>query len=262
MQSKREMFILDTLKTQGAIEVADIAAALGVSLATVRRDLANLEAKGLLVKTRGGAILPGSQMATTFNTFHTPFETAYEFRAERMVQQKQAIGKLAATLVKPCDTIILDTGTTVIELARHIKNITPLTVITNAINVMDELRNCPEITVILLGGIYDPRTISVVGPLTEKALYQLRADKAFLAGGGLTVADGLMNNNLMTAGIKKAMAEISSRTIVLVDSSKIGSMAVIPIIPIEKISTIVTDKEADKSILKEFDAAGVEVMVA
>ena len=229
---------------------------LGVSEATLRRDLAHLEKQGALHRVYGGAIPPEAP------TSADPF-------AERMAlhaAEKERIGRAAAALIRPGDVIILDSGTTIFcavrQLPPELLERGPLTIITSSIHSIQWLSRWRGINVIVLGGLYMPDYDFSVGPQAVETLSGLHADRVFFACDGLTLSHGATVANLLEAEVDRAMLQAVSEVVLLTDSSKFGVIGLTVILRPGEINKLVTDTGAPQETLAAFRARGVEVILA
>jgi len=252
LEVERHQTIIKEIKQNGVVRVSDLSRLFDVSQNTIRRDLQKLEEEGLIRRTHGGAILED------FYGIDLPFVS----REDKYREEKQHIGQKAAELIKDGETIILDAGTTVAQVARNIKNKRNLTVITNAVNVALELANSREILTILTGGIIREVTNCLVGYQAEEFLSKVHVDKVFLAAGGVTVKEGLTNPNPFEVPVKKAMIKAAEEVILLVAHNKIGNIALAPIAPIEAVHKIITDDETPREKMELFQKKGIEIILA
>ena len=248
----RREYILERLRQAGSILVGDVAVELATSEMTIRRDLAGLEADGLVRRIHGGAVLVTGRA----------YEPTFREKAGQFVDEKRRIGTAAASLVEAGDTIILSPGTTTLEVARNLSGHPNLTVVTSAINIAYELAADPEVDVIVTGGHLRGTTYALVGSLAEENLRSLHVNKLFLGGNGLTVEHGLTTPNLSVATTDRALLRSAERVIVTVDHSKIGRAALCQTAPIDQIRTLVTDSGIRTDQRRAFERAGVEVIVA
>ena len=213
MTQHRRRQILELVKSEGAAHVNSLAHKFGVSAVTIRNDLSKLEEAGELLRDRGGAITssPARQIKHLLGL---------KERATLNLEAKQRIGKAAARFVQPGDTIIMDAGTTVVEMTPHLIGIAPLTVVTNALNVALTIGSASEAQVILLGGMLSREASSTVGPLAEQTLADLSVNKVFLGTQALDLQDGLTDTTLEIAQVKRAMIKAAKQVILLADSAK------------------------------------------
>jgi len=243
---QRRQEILNAVRA-GTSHVAELASAFGVSEMTVRRDLRDLEREGKLTRVHGGAISPG--------------EPSFAEVVVERLDQKDRIGAAAAALVADGQTIMLDIGTTTLQLARHLRG-RNVTVITSNLAAYEEL--LPETTVelVLLGGVVRRNYRSLVGVLAEDALRQLRADIAFLGASGVGDDLAVMDDTMVEVPIKRAMLASSAKAVLLADSAKLGMRGSVRICGAGELDAVVTDDEAPAALQDELRAAGVEVILA
>ncbi len=247
---RRERLLDEVLRT-GSAMVSSLSDSLRVSEATIRRDLEALEREGLLRRTHGGAVPVEACVA----------EPSVQERASLHIAEKRRIGAAAADLIEGGDTIAMTGGTTTMQVARCIRQQANLTVVTNAINVVMELAKRSNITVVTTGGRLRPRTLELVGPLTEQTLQDIFVDKAFIGVNGLTVAEGLTTHDETEAVISRIMIRAARRVIVVADHSKLNHVAFARMGGIGQVHTLITDSAADPEILAELRRIGTDVRV-
>jgi DeoR family transcriptional regulator of aga operon len=249
---ERRRRIVELLDQQERATVDEIADRFGVSVVTVRGDFDALADAGLIVRSHGGALRridqPDMPIAVKEKLHH---------------DEKVRIGQAAAALVRPGDTIILDSGTTTVEVARRLKQlqIKPVTVITNALNVAMELANVPHIHLMMIGGILRQMSYSTVGPQAEQMLNGLNADRLFLGVDGLDPDAGLTTPDVLEAQLNSLMIRVSRDVTVVTDSSKFFRRSLSRIAGVGDIHRIVTDGHGDAQLLGDLRARGVEVVV-
>jgi len=258
LAAERLKRIAEAVCQDGAVSITDLSARFAVSEATVRRDLSRLAQQGLLKRTYGGAV--SRQTASV--------DAPFAVREQLYVAEKRAIALAAAKLVSDGETIVLDAGTTIAELARALRNHSDLTVITNSERVMNELYDCHGVSVFAIGG--EVRALSglpakgdicMVGPVAEETLRRFRPSKAFLGTAGITIAEGMSNTNLPQTRIKQLMAEISTEVILLTDHTKFGHVSYSIVAGVDVLDKVITDrgiKPEDKAALEE---RGIEVVL-
>jgi DeoR family transcriptional regulator, aga operon transcriptional repressor len=248
----RRKEILQMLSDKGEVFVEALSEKFGVSEVTIRNDLDQLEQKNMLLRARGGAIkLEGvaiDQRVADKNRINFP--------------EKSRIGKVAAQLVTESDTIIIDSGSTTAEMVRALADFQDLTVITNAINIANQLIVRPNINVIIPGGYLRKNSLSLVGPLAEKSLRNFNVDKAFLGVDGFDTKNGIYTPNVEEARLNEIMIEISREVILLADSSKFSKRSFAFICTIEQIDKVITDSGIKADDKKRLLDAGVEVVIA
>jgi DeoR/GlpR family transcriptional regulator of sugar metabolism len=251
---ERKNMILEMLKAKQAVTVAELAAALDVSIVTVRKMLASLDRQGLLRRTRGGAV----------STAMPLWEAPVADKLNEAKREKQAIAAKAYSLIENQETIYLDAGTTTLELTRLIKKgpKRDLALVTNAINLVAELLDAPDIRVILTGGELRHNVISCVGPLAEAAIRGLHFDKAFIAANNVNFDFGPSTPSPVEAQVKRSAIEAASAAYLLCDSSKFGSASLISIAPLTAFAAIITDNGLDEACRVKFTRAGLKLFLA
>lgn len=252
IHSQRHAHILLSLEKSERIRVHELAAHCGVTAMTIRRDLLDLERKGLLVRRYGGAV-----RTTAAHTFFSFYE-----RLGRNKVAKKAIGRAAAALVQDNDTIFIDCGSTPFQMTRHLFNRRNLRVITNSLPVVSELLHNPGIRIIILGGELVHSRRATQGRLSERLLGEYRADKAFIGADGISVDSGLSAYNELEGGISRRMMEQSRESYLLCDSSKLGKDSLFPFKPAAALTALITDKRSRPDVIARFRRAGLNVMTA
>jgi DeoR family fructose operon transcriptional repressor len=174
---------------------------------------------------------------------------------------KEIIGRVAAELVEPDDILMIDGGFTTYQVARQI-TAANISVVTNSFDVAQALVGREGVTLVILGGELSVSTGTTIGPTTEQQILQLGADKAILGADAISPDEGLSSPIALTSQTKKAMISRSREVIIVADHTKLGKVALYGVAPVESITTLVTDIGADQSMLDEFRAAGIEVIVA
>ena len=239
---------------RGFVRVSELADVFSVSEVTVRSDLAALDDGNDIRRVHGGAVPRGARAR----------ESSFEESLEASAQAKQAIGRLAASLVSSGQSILLDVGTTTLAVAQALKQRTDLedlVVITNGLHIALELESeIPRFTVIVTGGALRPLQHSLVHPLARAVLDQVHADIAILGCNGVDVAGGVTNINLPEAEVKQLMVAAAERVVVVADASKLGQVSLGTIASLDQVDLIVTSDGADPALVAELSAAGVEVL--
>jgi DeoR family transcriptional regulator of aga operon len=243
--------ILDQLAQHGSVDVKRTALGLGVSQATLRRDLRALDEQGLLARTHGGAVAGD-----------LGFELPLRYRESQRRPQKRRIGKAAAEFVTDGAVVGMTGGTTVTEVARALVHATDVTVVTNALNIATELVLRPSIRVVVAGGSARHASYALVGPAAESAIDGLHLDMSFVGVDGLTVAEGASAHDEMEAHTDRSFLLRARRTVVVADSSKLGRVAFARVCRTDEIHDVVTDSEADPAIVSALRGAGVRVLLA
>ena len=236
MPAQRRQRIVDFLQRHGAVTIGQLEQALGASLSTLRRDLDALAAEGIVDRTHGGALL--RQQAPTYSTFEPETEAA----AELSPREKAAIGQAAAQLLVPRQSVIFDSGTTVLEAARAaVRRGIPLTAVTNDLAIAQVLGKSPLIQVHMLGGALRPGSPTVIGqPLIEQAA-SLRAELLFMGAHAVTLGV-LSETSAEVAAVKQALMRAANHRCLLVDSSKFRPRAFMQVGSLDDIEDVITDR--------------------
>lgn len=248
IRARRHAEIVRLLRDSGPTSVGDLAQALGVSAATVRRDLADLGAQGALQRVRGGAQLVPDEDASR------PFAQVATCDAD----DKDAVAERAAGLVSDGDVLLLDIGTTVARLAHRLRG-RPVTVMTSSLAVLDVLRDDPAVELVLLGGVVRQSYLSLVGLLTETALGQVRANLAFLGTSGVHPDGDVLDTTQVEVPVKRAMMAAAERTALLADRHKFPGTGALKVCHLSDLDVVVTNRGADEGMLAH---DGVEVLYA
>ena len=249
---QRRRNLLNLVDQEGQVTVADMVKRFAISAVTVRGDLDALASTGAVVRSHGGAIrrLEASQ--------DYPLRTKETLHREEKIR----IAMAASELVRPGETIILDSGTTTAEIARHLKKIRiqPLTVITNALNIALELSDVPGISLIMIGGLLRPVSCSFVGPQAEAMMSEFHANRLFLAVDGFDLENGPSTPDVLEAQLNNVMIRSAKEVTVVTDFSKLGRRSVSRIGPFERIGRLITDKRAAPELTARLRQRGIEVI--
>lgn len=250
LTEERRNQMLNMLKGSSNIIVNDLALQFDVSVATIRRDLTALEEMGKLKRVYGGAI-PAQAQPKNYISFDT--------RITDCIKEKEAIAKETAKLVKPKETILLDMGTTTLQVAKYIKAISGLTVLTNSIPIIDELVDS-QVSVFALGGRVRLNEFSIVGNLAIETLKAFHVDKAIIGCGGFSMEDGITEYSYDVAQLKSHFINHCDKAILVTDSRKFGKSASVRVEDTFKIDTIVTDSRISSEWLKKLRDRGFNVI--
>ena len=249
-QAERVGAILEHLSEHGSVSVADLAAELAVSPATIRRDLELLDDQRLLTRTHGGAVAQG-----------VLYELPLRYKTARHQEEKRRIAAEAASRVADGEAVGLTGGTTTTEVARVLVERQRLTVVTNALNIASELAIRPNLKLVVSGGWARSESYELVGPIAEQSLAGLNLDTVFLGVDGISFEAGLMTHHEVEAHTNLALMERARRSVVVADSSKIGRTAFARICAIERVHELITDGAADDGAVAAIRDAGVAVTV-
>lgn len=220
------------------------------SISTVRRDLSVLEASGNLRRTHGGAriVTPKTD------------EFTFSSRDTHQLSEKEAIGKACAELIRGNQSVILDGGTTVYHVARHIEE-KASQIVTNSLPVANLFASANKVEVILAGGVIYPRLGVMVGPMTVEAFTKMRADIAIMSAGGITL-EGVTNSHTLLVDIQRVMLKSAQKIILCLDHTKFGRQSISPLCGLDMVDTIVTDSAAPAELVNALRERGVEVILA
>lgn len=253
LAEERRQAIIDMLKQGNAVRVSDLSSQLGVSPVTIRRDLLRLEQEGLLQRTHGGALLPR----------HSATESSFAERLGMHAAEKLAIARAATRFLQSQQVVILDSGTTMLQLARVFPALADVTVITNDLRVAAELaERRPSVRVLLSGGSVIAGSQALVGPFAERTFQDVHADVSFISTVAISPEEGLTHPALEHVSVKRAMVRAGQRVVVLADSSKLGSTSTYTIAALSEIDAIVTDGGAPEEFLQAVNREGIEVILA
>lgn len=250
---ERRRLIVELVEKQGRATVEELATRFGTSTVTIRADLDALARSSAIARSHGGAL----PMAAA--THDTPLN----IKETRWHAQKLRIGEAAAKMIRDGETIILDSGSTTVEIARQIRQMKfeSLTVITNALNIAMELSGLPQIRVMMLGGLLRQTSYSLVGPDAEQALAKLSADRLFLGVDGLDPNVGVTTPDPLEAALNALMIRVSRQTIAVLDASKLGQRSLSVITPVKNLDTVISDNSAPAETVEALRAAGVQVVL-
>jgi DeoR family transcriptional regulator of aga operon len=249
--------IIELVAAGGHLGVTEAARSLGVSEATIRRDLDQLAEQRMLTRTRGGAV-GSSQMA---------YDLPLLYKSARNAPEKQVIGEAAAALIAPATTVALNGGTTTLEVARALVNRADLreaglTVVTNALAIASELAVRPSVKLVVTGGVARPESGELIGPFATYLLEDLTFDWAILGVDGLDAAAGATAHHEGEAAVNRLMTERAQRVAIVADSSKLGRRAFARVCGTDKVSVLVTDASAETPAAAALADKGIRLITA
>ncbi len=249
---ERQQNILQFIQRNHQVSVQMLCDTFGISLATARRDLDALAERGRVKRIHGGALAAHDSMA----------EPPALIRAGEHTEAKARIGTAAADLVRDGETIFLSSGTTVLEVALHLRRHNRLNVITNSLLVLNVLAGVPDVTVVSLGGVFNRNEMSFIGHITQQALAEVRADKVFMSISAVDLQHGLTNMDLQETMTDRAILKIGREVVMLADHSKIGRAAAAFVAPLSSVHTFITDAGTPARFVDGAKSAGLRVIVA
>ena len=248
--------MLALIRERQFIPVAELSDRFGISEVTVRSDLAALASDGHIHRIRGGAI-PRVELGQ---------ETPYEESATSYAEEKRAIGRAAAELVRPGESVVLDVGTTVVAAARALvarEDLRDVVVFTNGLKTALELEAAiPRLTVVVSGGTLRSLQHSLVEPMATKILAEIAPSIAFLGCSGVHPEGGITNVNLPEAQVKQQILRSARRTVILADGSKIGRIELAQLCAVDEIDMVITDESASPPVVAALRERGCEVVIA
>ena len=248
---ERHQAILDLINKNEVIQVADLVEAFNVSEVTIRRDLDVLERKGLLRRVHGGAVSNSGRS----------YEPPFMLRSIKCTEEKKRIGKVAADLIQNGDSVMLDVGTTTLEVARNLYDRQNLTVITPCLQIAALLVEHPGIRLILTGGVLRRGELSLVGHLAERSIQDFNVDRLFVGAGGIDPDIGFTEFNMEDTLVKQAMMRSAKDITVVADSSKFGKIALNTIAPLLSVNRIITDSNIPSMAISQIQQAGIELIL-
>ncbi len=229
--AERRQYIVALAQKHGRVLVEELSHSLGISQITIRKDLDYLQSRGVLQRTHGGALLPGSGALA---------DPSLQEKEGRHSQEKQRISAAAVNLVQEGQCVLLDSGTTTTAIARALKKFSHLTIITNAVNIAAELSGT-DFEVLLTGGSLRKNSFSLVGPLAEDMLHEMHADILFLGVDGFDLDVGLTTPNVMESRVNRAMVKAASMVVAVCDSTKFNRRSLSKIVDATSIHHVITD---------------------
>ena len=248
---ERRALILSLLEQQEEVLVTDLSRQTGISEVTIRKDLTILQNRHLLLRTRGGAMRKPVE--------NTSEETAIDRKRMFNFKEKERIGEEAVKMIKEGDVIMLDSGTTTLEIARHLDKFQHLRILTNSMNIATELMNYKRFDVVLLGGNVRVNSHSVVGPLALSVLRNFSRYKLFLGVDSFSIENGVSTPNLEEALLNQLMIQQADKVIAVFDSSKFNKRSFVHIAEAKELDCIITDRAIPTGMTSKLKAAGIEV---
>jgi DeoR family transcriptional regulator, aga operon transcriptional repressor len=239
LAAQRQARIVQHLQEAGFVEIARLSKDLDADRSTIRRDLRALEQRGLVRRTRGGALAgPASGHA----------DIPYKVKRIEHTPAKEAIAAYAAGLVRESEAVLLDSGSTTFQLARALRHRHDISVVTNDLNVAMCLAESSGIQLVVTGGILLESVYTLVGPRTVEELRELHLDRVFLGADAIHHEDGITNVTFVEVEVKRAMIAAAQEVVVVADSSKFEHRALAPVCALDDVDLIVTDDNLDPQI--------------
>ena len=249
---ERQQAIHAIIEKNRRISLTSICESFSISEATARRDLESLELEGKIQRVRGGAIYVEK----------SPPELPILEREDEQSDLKDRIGKAAAQLIQPGDTIFLGSGTTVLAIARHLYKCKNITVLTNSLPIINLLIGCTGINLVVFGGMLRDSELSFIGHITENALKEVRADKIFMGARAIDLNEGITNDYLAETLTDRAIIKVGQKVFLAADYSKFGTVSTAFLAPLEDVDVIVTNKEIDSDYVNALEEKGLKVILS
>jgi DeoR/GlpR family transcriptional regulator of sugar metabolism len=247
---ERRQRVLDLVGRQGFVSLADLAKEIHVSESTIRRDLDYWDQQGLVKRTHGGAMSVADGSALP----------ALEERATSQVEEKRAIARAAAARIQDGDAILLDGGTTTLEVARLLVG-RPLQIVTNSLPIANLFASSRETDLVILGGFIYPKTGVALGPLTVRMMEEVHVHQTILSVGGIT-AKGLFNSNLLLVETERRMMRCADEVVVVADHTKIGRQALAFLCDLATVDTLIVDRRLTPAQRELIDGADARLVLA
>lgn len=252
LQAERYQCIVSEVNKRGFISVDDLMKTINVSRSTLRRDLVELEQMNRLIRARGGAI------SIKNGTSHEP---EIEYRKGLQQEEKRRIAEAALSFVHERDTILLDSGTTTMELAKLLGRFNSLMVATYDLYIASELSTMNNISLVVAGGMLRHKSNTMVGYFTEKVINEIHADRFFLSADAIDVDHGCMCYSIEEISVKKSMIGSAKEVVLLGDHTKFETIAFINVCSLNEIDTIITGSEIDPLRLARLREMGINVIL-
>lgn len=250
----RSSIILETVHRTGRVSVEKLAARLKTSSATVRRDLSELERRGLLRREHGLAVAVDPVVNESFRS-----DSSFQEQVRRMADEKQRIGVAAARLIEAGQTIAIGAGTTTTHIARSLPPVQGVTAVTNTLNIAMELSRRNEVRIFVTGGILNGGWFSLTGPTALNSLREMYFDQVFFSVTGIHPERGLTDSHPDEAAVNRVFLKQARRKILVADHTKFSIVANNFLSPLEEIDLIITDTGASERMLAPYRKRGVEI---
>jgi DeoR/GlpR family transcriptional regulator of sugar metabolism len=247
---ERQKRIEEYLQKAEFASLEELSTHVGASISTVRRDLSSLEASGNVKRTHGGARIVSPRTD----------EFVFSSRDTHQLEEKEAIGRAAAALIQPNQSVIIDAGTTVYHVARHLVDKAQM-IVTNSLPTANLFASASRVEVVVSGGVIYPRLGVLVGPLAVETFSKIHADVAIMSAGGIA-EDGVTNSHALLIDIQRQMIRGAQKVILCLDHTKFGRKSMLQLCDLDAVDIIVTDDQAPAGLVQELRARGIEVVLA
>lgn len=250
-QPERQRLISEAVAAEGSVRIDQLAERFDISLMTVHRDLDQLQARGILRKSRGAATAASTSQVESSDLYRFPRQQA----------EKEAIARAALRHVEPGQVLFLDDSTTVLRVARMLGEKTPLTVITNVLTILNDLRDTEDVDLIALGGDYYSWCSAFMGRLTLESIGRMRADLFLMSTSAIVDGEGFHQSS-QTVDVKRAMFESAAKRILLVDHTKFERRALHFVLPLSAFDLVIIDESAPAELIDDLRSRGIAIEVA
>ena len=252
LKAERQTWIRRLVDRQGRVTVIEVSSQLGVSEATIRRDLEEMDDRGWIHRTHGGAV----------RVDRATREPPINLRLKDHPQEKKKIGKAGAQLLKDGETVFFGSSTTVLEIARNIPDDLHLKVITNSLSIVNELSGHRHIEMIVIGGMFRHSELAMVGYFAEQMVQDFRADKVFIGIRAIDITHGFTNDDLQDSILDRIILKIAPKIIIVADHTKFGRVSTVLVGPLTAAHVIITDQFTPLEIVEELRQIGIDVILA
>ncbi len=249
---KRRDNICELLKEKNILLISELSSILNISKATIRRDLNILAKEKKIIKTYGGAIIQSTK----------DYEPPYRIRSLKMIEEKRAIGKLAASLIPESSLIFIDVGTTLLELAKNLPTDKNISVITNWLPIAEKLGEKMFSNLFLLGGKVNCREMSIIGNYPLQSLDNFNIEICFIGVGGVSIEHGITDYTFEEIEMKKRVIQRAKKRIVLADHKKFDRLTPIKICDLSDINIIITSEGLEEQYRKNIEGFGIKLLIA
>jgi len=249
--AERRRAIAELVQQVGRVTVVELSQRFGVSEVTIRADLQALAEQKLLVRTHGGAVAAANHLG----------ELALTLRRQRQVKEKSRIGQAGAARIADGDAVFLDSSSTSLAIAHHLKQHRYVTVVTNSLEIVHELLDAPAVEVVMVGGVLQRATASLVGAHGLDAIQSFNLQKGFFGAHGIDALAGLTDVSAEEAAVKRPLAALCRQVIAVLDATKWGRVGLASFASLDQVGMIITDAEAPALLVAQMQAAGLEVVI-
>jgi DeoR/GlpR family transcriptional regulator of sugar metabolism len=262
LAEERRRKILDQLEAEGTVKTSQLANLFSVSEVTIRRDLEALKEKGKLKKVHGGAVANEKDFQSSYQGDTITFEPSFQEKSRINKEEKERIGKKAASMIKDGSSVFIGTGTTTMQIVKNLDGKRGLTVVTNSLNHSLELSRSSVTEILLTGGQLRKNTSALVGPIAKGALDEIYVDTLFLGVNGVSIDQGYTVPSLREADMARRIISMANKVIIVADFSKFGKVSHAKVTSIDGVHAVITDDQVDETYEEAFSDIGVELIIA